>query len=50
VYEKLLQLNRTLTKITVLIKKANLSIDLPVYELDRDTNMKIEMEMNMRKD
>ena len=43
-------MNKSIHKISVLIKKAGLAINLPLYQMNRDLNMKIEMEMNMRKD
>ena len=50
IYETLIFVGRNIHKISVLIKKAGLSINLPVYQMNKDLNMKIEMEMNARRD
>jgi hypothetical protein len=50
IYEMLIFVSRNIHKIAVLIKKAGLSMNLPVYQMDREMNMRIEMEMNARKE
>jgi hypothetical protein len=50
IYETLIFVSKNINKIAVLIKKAGLSMNLPLYQLNKDLNLKIEMEMNARKD
>lgn len=49
IYETLIFVSKSIHKISVLIKKAGLQINLPVYQINKDLNLKIEMEMNSRK-
>jgi hypothetical protein len=41
IYEMLIFVSRNIHKIAVLIKKAGLSMNLPVYQMDREMNMRI---------
>lgn len=49
IYEKLIQINRGMKKITNLLKMYDLDIELPRYEVDLELNKKVEMAMLGRK-